>query len=67
MISGIGILVRAEWWTMLLGSAVFSSAILLLFWDGSMQPIVKQRVIGFLISMITLLALLWFKRSTFAF
>lgn len=51
---------------MLLSSAVFSSAILLLFWDGSMQPIVKQRVIGFLISMITLLALLWFKRSTFA-
>ena len=68
VISGVGILSRGEWWwSMLLGSAVFSSAILFLFWDGNMQLVVQKGLIGFLISLAILLLLLLFKRPAFPF
>lgn len=68
VISGFGIFFRAEWgWTMLLGSAVFSAVILFLLWDGNMSLIVQKGLIGFLISLVILLALLLLKPSTFAF
>ena len=68
VVSGVGIFSRGEWWwSMLLGSAVFSSAILFLLWDGNMQLIVQKGLIGFLISLTILLVLLLFKRPAFAF
>jgi len=68
VISGVGIFVRAEWWwPVLLGSAIFSSMVLFLLWDGNMQLIVQKGLIGFLISLVILLVLLVFKRSAFAF
>jgi hypothetical protein len=68
VISGVGIFARAEWWwQMLLGSAIFSSTILFLLWDGSMQLIIQKGLIGFLISLVTLIVLLLFKRLSVAF
>jgi len=68
VISGVGIFIRADWWwPMLLGSAIFSSTILFLFWDGNMQLVVQKGLIGFLISLVILLALLLFQRPSFAF
>lgn len=59
---GVGIFVRAGWWRpVLVGSAVFSSAIILLFWDGSMQRLVEKGLIGLLINVVILVALLVFQ------
>ena len=67
VISGLGIFFRAEWWRpMLLGSAILSSAILFLLWDGNLQLIVQKGLIGFLISLVILLLLLFQNRSPFA-
>ena len=66
--SGLGIFVRGEWWwSMLLGSAIVSSVTLLLFWDGSLEWIVQKGLIGFLISLVTLLILVFSKRLAFTF
>ena len=63
MTSGVGTLLRAEWWqTILLGSAILSFVILFLFWDGSMRMVVQKGLIGFLISLAILLMVLLFKR-----
>jgi hypothetical protein len=68
VISGVGIFARTEWWwPMLIGSAIFSSAILFVLWDGSMQLAVQKGLIGFLISLAILLGLLLLKRPSVAF
>jgi hypothetical protein len=68
VVSGIGIFVRADWWRpALVGSAVFSAAIILLLWDGGMQLIVQKGLIGFLIDLGVLVALLLFKWPSAAF
>ncbi|HEY5574466.1 MAG TPA: hypothetical protein VIK64_15705, partial [Anaerolineales bacterium] len=55
VVSGIGILVRAEWWRpVLVGSAVFSAAIILLLWDGGLQLLVNKGLVGFTISVMIL-------------
>jgi hypothetical protein len=62
VVSGIGIFARADWWRpVLVASAVFSAAIILLLWDGSMQLIVQKGLIGLLIDIGILVALLIFK------
>ena len=67
VVSGVGIFGRTGWWwSMLLGSAVFSSAIIFLLWDGNMRLVVQKGLVGFLINVAILLVLLLFKRSTFA-
>lgn len=59
---GVGIFARADWWRpMVVGSAIFSSAIILLFWDGSMQQLVEKGLIGLLINVGILVALLVFQ------
>ena len=64
MISGVGTLLRAEWWrTILLGSAILYFMILFLFWDGSMQMVIQKGLIGFLISLAILLMVPLFKQS----
>jgi hypothetical protein len=59
---GIGIFARTGWWRpMLISSAAFSSAIILLFWDGSMELLVQKGFIGLLINVGILVALLVFQ------
>ena len=68
VVSGIGILVRAEWWRpVLVGSAVFSAAIILLLWDGGLQLLVNKGLVGFTISVMILAALLLLKWPSAAF
>jgi hypothetical protein len=68
VVSGIGILVRAEWWRpVLVGSAVFSAAIILLLWDGGLQLLVNKGLVGFTISVMILVALLLLKWPSAAF
>ena len=56
--SSIGIFMRSEWWQAALGvSAVFSSLVLVLFWDGSAQMLVQKGVLGLAINIGILLAL----------
>jgi pimeloyl-ACP methyl ester carboxylesterase len=48
---GLGIIFRSNWWQpVLVGSAVLSATIILLFWDGSMERILEKGLLGFLIS-----------------
>lgn len=59
--SGVGIFIRAEWWrAVLVGSALFSSAVILLFWDGEMSRLVEKGVLGLAINVVLLAALLGF-------
>lgn len=51
VVSGIGIFAQADWWrTALLSSAIFSSASVLLYWDGSLEMIVEKGLIALLIN-----------------
>jgi hypothetical protein len=57
--AGAGIFLRAGWWRpVLIGSAAFSSVVILLFWDGRPELLVQKGLIGLLINMIILVALL---------
>ena len=59
--SGVGFLLNQEWWrTVLIGSAVLSAAITLLFWDGGAELIVQKGLVGLLIDVAILLWLLVF-------
>lgn len=59
LVSGIGVFFRTEWVrSVLVGSAVFSSAILILYWDGGMQMLVQKGLIGLLINIAILLVVL---------
>jgi hypothetical protein len=56
---GIGIFVQQEWWRpVVVASAAFSAAIIVLFWDGGMQMLVQKGLIGLLINIVILVALL---------
>ena len=58
VVSGIGVMLHSDWWRpVLIGSALFSSAIILLFWDGSMQLVVNKGLLGLLINVMILIAL----------
>lgn len=60
--AGIGILVRAGWWRpVLVGSAVFSSAAIVVFWDGSTEMLVQKGLLGLLINVAILVAVLVFQ------
>lgn len=55
VISGIGIFVDAEWLdAVILVSAIFSSVVLIVFWDGSLEMIVQKGVIGVLINLVVI-------------
>jgi hypothetical protein len=55
---GIGIFAGQGWWRpLVIGSATFSSAIILLFWDGNAQLLVQKGLIGLLINAGLLVAL----------
>lgn len=55
VVSGVGLFVQAAWWRPLLaGSAIASSAILVLFWDGNMQMLVEKGLLGLIINVVIL-------------
>ena len=56
--AGVGILADAAWFRSgLVGSAVFSTVVIALFWDGDTDRLVQKGLIGILIN-VALLALL---------
>ena len=66
--SGIGILAGQSWWrTGVIVSAIFSSVIFILFWNGLMQHLDQQGAIGILINAVILAALLVFHWPNFEF
>jgi hypothetical protein len=59
VVGGIGIFARADWMRpVLIGAAVFSSIVILLFWDGSGEMLVQKGLLGLLINLGILIALL---------
>lgn len=59
VVSGIGAVTRGEGWRpWMIGSAVASAAMIVLFWDGGTQYIVPKGLIGFLLDIGILVALL---------
>ena len=65
---GAGILARQAWWRpVVLGSAAFSAAIVVLFWDGTMQKLNDQGAIALLINLAILAALLILHWPNFEF
>jgi|SRR5690606_2485622 len=58
VISGIGVAMHADWARWLLTvSAVFSSLVLVLYWDGSTQMLVQKGLIGLVINVLVLVGL----------
>ena len=56
---GTGILISQAWWRpVVVGSAVFSAVIIVLFWDGVVQNLDDKGLIGLLINLAILVALL---------
>lgn len=52
---GIGLLVGQSWWrTLIVGAAVFSSAIYILFWDGMRHRLDAQGGVAILINIVIL-------------
>ncbi len=56
---GVGIFAGADWWrSLLMGSAIFSSVLVLLYWDGGMDMIVQKGLVGLLIN-IAVIVFIW--------
>jgi len=56
---GAGILLRQVWWhPVVVGSAAFSSLIIILFWDGKMKKLDDKGFVGLLINAVILAAVL---------
>ena len=56
---GLGLLVRQDWWQpVMVGAAVVSSAIFLLFWDGRFRALDDKGGIGLLINLALLVVVL---------
>jgi hypothetical protein len=59
IVGGVGMLVSQAWWRpVVLGAATFSSLAYILFWNGRMQNLDEQGLVGLLINMSILLAVL---------
>ena len=59
---GAGILGKQAWWRpLVVGAAVFSSVICLLFWDGALRNLDDKGAIGILINVAILTAVLIFQ------
>ena len=56
---GIGLLTEAAWSrAVLIGAAVFSSAVVLLFWDGSTQMPVQKGLVGLVVNVAIVVGVL---------
>ena len=53
VVSGIGIFIKANWLNnFILGAAVFSSLVLIMFWDGKGEMLVQKGTIGLIINLV---------------
>ncbi len=58
---GIGIFAGQSWWrSVVVGAAIFSSLVYILFWNGKLQNLDGQGGVGFLIDIAILLVILLF-------
>jgi hypothetical protein len=65
---GIGILVRQAWYRpAVIGSALFSAVIVILFWNGTMQKLNDQGLIALFINVVILVVLLGLRWSPAGF
>ncbi len=65
---GVGILAAQGWWRpLVVGSAAFSTAIWILFWNGAWEKITEQGLIAVLINGAILVAALAFNWPDFGF
>ena len=59
--SGIGVFIKQEWWKpVVVGSAVFSSILYVLLWNGTLERLDNQGGVGILINLIILVSVLVF-------
>ena len=57
--SGVGLVARGDWWRpLLVASAIASSLVILLFWDGTGGQLVEKGLVGFLLNVGILLLVL---------
>ena len=62
VLGAVGIFGKQDWWrTVVLGTAVFSSVIVVLFWDGKTRRLADQGFVGLLINVAILVAALVFQ------
>jgi hypothetical protein len=65
---GAGLLAKQDFWRpVVVGSAAFSSAIIVLFWDGKVRMLDDQGFVGLLINIAILIALLVLHWPDFGF
>ena len=68
LVGGIGLFVKQGWWRgLIVGTAVFSTLLYLLFWDGKIQELDDKGGVGILINLAILTALLLFQWPEFEF
>lgn len=62
IISAIGIFAHGVWWRpVVVGTAVFSSVVFILMWDGTVQNLANKGAVGILINLAILAAVLIFR------
>lgn len=65
---GTGILVGQTWWRpVVVGSATFSAAVFILFWDGKLQKLPDKGAIALVINVAILVAVLVLRWPDFGF
>jgi hypothetical protein len=68
VVGGVGIFVSQAWWrSVVVGAAVFSGVIFILFWDGGLQNLDDKGGIGLLIDVAILVGVLLFNWPDFDF
>ena len=67
-VGGIAILLGQAWWQpLVIGSLIFSSLLYIAMWNGRIERLSDQGVIGLLINLAILIAVLVFRWPQFAF
>ena len=62
VVSGLGLFLHQSWWRLVVTwTAVFSSVIFLLFWDGKFQALADKGGVGILINLAILVVVLVLK------
>jgi hypothetical protein len=66
--AGTGVLVKQAWWRpVVVGAAIFSAALFILFWNGKPERLADQGVIALLINAAILVAVLVLRWPDFGF
>ncbi len=63
VVSGLGMIINKEWsQSLVLFSAILSSVVLLVFWDGNTVQIVEKGLIGLVFNIVIIIAILGIAR-----